>query len=364
MKKTNKFVFLCIVLLGVGFFTCPERVVRSMTEMMEKCAVSLIPGLFPFMVLGNMLVECGGADVLKKIFSWPAKKLFGLNGACALPVITGFVSGLPVGAAVTAELVKKGEISAEEGARVLCFCNNPGPAFILSALVSMLGCGTTEGVLLWVSVSLSALAAGICFGRGKLKNEGKKGKETEAYTGPGECLVNSVKKSVMSILNVCGFVLFFGVVNDLVTMWNFGRFSGCLTTGIMEVTNGCLKLSGLNLTPKTELSFASAFLGWSGLCAHAQVAAAVKGSGISLNKYIRAKAFQTIVSPVITLLLCKIVPFSLQTAKVTGTDPEFIVVSWSFVAIITVFGAVLLIISAFSVNRISAERSVKPHHSR
>jgi len=348
MKKTNKPVLLCVIFLGTAFLSCPQRVALSITGTMEKCMTSLIPGLFPFMILGNMLVECGGTELLKKLFSKITGRLFGLSGACSLPMAVGLISGLPVGATMTAELVKKGEITKEEGERVLCFCNNPGPAFVISAVAGMLGCGKAEGVILWASVVLSALVAGIFFGMGKKRIKISNNKTDTVYGGVGECVVNSVKKSVTGILNICGFVVFFGVVTDIILMWKPGHIAQIVTGGFFEVTNGCVKLSVWNPGKSIKLPFASAFLGWSGLCAHAQVAAAVSGCGISMKRYMRAKLLQTVASPVITHLLLKTIPFSVPATKVTETDPVYITAAWAFIALVVGFGIILTLFSVFS----------------
>ncbi|MFR7443414.1 MAG: hypothetical protein ACLUUO_08040 [Sellimonas intestinalis] len=50
-------------------------------------------------------------------------------------MLTGFLSGYPVGAKVTSDLVRDGRISRQEGAYLLSFCNNTSPGFLAGFVV-------------------------------------------------------------------------------------------------------------------------------------------------------------------------------------------------------------------------------------
>ena len=290
LKKSNVFLFVFSAFFCVLLIMFPQYAAVSGKNALKMCAESLIPSLFPFMVLGNLLVSCGGGEVLGRWLSVPMKRIFGLGGACSLPVVVGLISGFPVGATVTAELVKSGEISRDEGERVLCLCNNPGPVFVLSTVSGMLGCGRAGGLVLWLSVTLSAIVSGLLFGRGA---PSPRRAVVPTYENGAGCVVSSVKKSVVSMLNVCGFITFFGVIVNIVSAGS-GKLTGVLAGGILETATGCFKLSLWNISEK--LPIAAMILSWSGLSVHAQVAAAVDGSGISLGRYIRAKLVQAVAS--------------------------------------------------------------------
>ena len=50
-------------------------------------------------------------------------------------MITGFLCGYPMGAKVSADLVRTGRITQNEGAYLLSFCNNTSPVFIMNFIV-------------------------------------------------------------------------------------------------------------------------------------------------------------------------------------------------------------------------------------
>ena len=59
------------------------------------------------------------------------RPLFSLSGAGASALALGLCGGYPVGARTAAALVENGSLPREEGERLLAFCNNAGPGFLL-----------------------------------------------------------------------------------------------------------------------------------------------------------------------------------------------------------------------------------------
>ena len=68
-----------------------------------------------------------------------------------------------------------------------------------------------------------------------------------------------------------------------------------LAAGLLELTNGILRL-----TPdRRGFITAAGLLGWGGLSVHGQTAAVLSGSGVSLRRYLPAKALQGALSAVL-----------------------------------------------------------------
>ena len=71
---------LCLfmfVLLSGNAEIAGEHVTRGM----RICAETLIPSLFPFMVLSDILVSSGIGAVLGRFFTKPMQGIFGVSGA-------------------------------------------------------------------------------------------------------------------------------------------------------------------------------------------------------------------------------------------------------------------------------------------
>ena len=200
--------------------------------------------------------------------------------------------GPNLGAAYIADMERQGSITASEGERLLGFCNNSGPAFIIGAVGSGVFGSVKIGLLLYAVHIFSALAAGLFFRNRSFCGETQPVLLESIDTG--SVLAEAVKQAVASILNVCGFVLCFSVMVGLLDAkglfslacgflsshlgWEL-HFSRALLTGVLELGSAAGAMAGLDLTPH-NLALAAGVLGWGGLSVHFQTLAVLAGSKI------------------------------------------------------------------------------------
>ena len=212
-------------------------------------------------------------------------------------LLLGLVGGYPVGARTAAELVRRGELSPAEGARLLTFCNNAGPAFAIGvAGVSVFG-STRTGAWLYLLHCAAALLTGLLFCRRPLPVTAMPKRPVPPQTGLTGQFLRAVEGAVSAMARVCGFVVFFLVLLRLAE----GLIGPLppLAAGVLELTNGILRL-----TPdRRGFVTSAALLGWGGLSVHCQTAAVTAGSGISLRLYLPAKAVQAALSAGLAALL-------------------------------------------------------------
>ena len=134
-----------------------ETAAQAVRDGVQLCLTSVIPALFPFFAVSSLLVALGAASAAGRALARPFRQLFRCGGAGCAALLLGLVGGYPVGARTAAELVRRGELSPAEGARLLTFCNNAGPAFAIGvAGVSVFGSART-GVWLYLLHCAAAL---------------------------------------------------------------------------------------------------------------------------------------------------------------------------------------------------------------
>ena len=259
---------------------------------LELCSRLIIPSLFPFFVLSVLLNRLGLPGVLGRLFAPLSSRVYGISGAGASALLIGLTGGYPLGAAYIADMERQGSISASEGERLLGFCNNSGPAFIIGAVGSGVFHSVGIGLLLYAVHIFSALATGLFF---RCRSYCR---ETQPVlldsVPPAAAFSEAVRMSVVSVLNVCGFVVCFSVIVALLDAqglfslacgflserlgWEL-HFSRYLLTGIMELGSGIGAMEGLPCTPYT-LSLAAGILGWGGLSVHFQTMSVISDSKI------------------------------------------------------------------------------------
>ncbi len=262
------------------------------------CAGVMIPSLFPFFAVSSLLTAYGVPAALGRWLGGPMSRLFRVSGAGAAAFIVGVTGGYPLGAATAAELVRRGELSAGEGTRLICFCNNSGPAFIIGAAGAGVFGSPAWGLLLYAAHVLSALTAGVLLRGGGV---GPPSPPAPAPPPPelGAALTDAVRRSAEAVISVCGFVVLFmaltGVLDgsgllprltgELALRSGLGlAFCRAGLTGLLELGGGIGAMAGLPPTA-ANLALCAFLLGWGGLSVQLQTAAVVSGTGIKTARH-------------------------------------------------------------------------------
>lgn len=268
----------------------PQQMIDSARYALRLCAELIIPSLFPFFVVSGLLNRLGFSARLAGRISRPAARLYGISGAGATALFMGLIGGYPLGAAYIADMRRQGLISAEEGERLMGFCNNSGPAFLIGSIGAGVFGSARLGLWLYIIHILSALITGLFFrGSGRYKAQLPHLPESR-----GSALIDSVRQAAQSILSVCGFIVCFCVIIGLMdTGGYFSLFAGrlaaltglelhaarALLSGVLELGSGIGAMRGLSPSP-VNLAIAAGIVGWGGVSVHFQTYAVLAESDI------------------------------------------------------------------------------------
>ena len=199
-----------MALLLVRSAVAGEAVRRGLT----LCARSVVPALFPYFVVSGLFTSLGFAEGVGRRLAPVTEHLFGVGGAGASALFLGLLGGYPVGGRTAGQLYRAGRLEKDEAQRLLAFCNNAGPSFILG--VVGLGCfqSLRSGVALYVIHALSAVMVGLL-----QKKKGHPCRRSLLPSSPPEkilpAFIHSVQDSAGAMVRICGFVVFALVVQAL-----------------------------------------------------------------------------------------------------------------------------------------------------
>lgn len=314
--KNKIYIFIVIIIL-IGLITFSSQCLESAKEGLELCLAVVIPSLFPFFICSNLLIRLGFVSVLGTKCGFLMRPLFNVPGCGAFSFCIGILSGYPVGAKSVVQLYKQKLCTKTEAERLLAFCNNSGPLFIIGAVGTGLYHSPKVGIMLYASHILSALTIGLLFRFYKPK--GKKS-ENKNYIAPVFAAENFsqliglvIKDSISSIAMVCGFIVFFSVFITIIQAFSLLKMltwlfmligitsegAQGLAYGIIELTNG-IKLLAPNYTSLPLTGFLLAF---SGISVIMQVGGIIGKNKISLKTFIIAKLLQGLLAFVYTYFL-------------------------------------------------------------
>ena len=283
---------------------------NCMREGLSLCARAVVPSLFPFMVLSELLVASGAGEWLIFPIARPLEKLLGLSPAGCCAVVLGLVCGFPVGVRCAILGYEKGTVSRSECERILACSTIPSSAFLVSTVGTALWQNAKFGMLLYLCTVLSALLSGI-FLYAIEKREHKE-KSIQAALPPfkiyfeANMLPSAIKNATRSTLLICAYVVFFSTLTGAIGLI-LGRFGASQTThailsSLLELSGGVSAASGLADRQLARI-LTGAAIGWSGISIHCQMLSLCDGHDLSTRPYFIAKIIQAFSCPLMVTLI-------------------------------------------------------------
>lgn len=308
-------VLAVLVLVFLMLFS--SAAVAGASSGVSLCLNVIVPSLLPFFVLSYLLSELGLPRLLGRFAAPMMAKLFRVSGSGAAAFILGLSGGYPLGAATVCDLYTRGEVKKKEAQRLLGFCNNSGPAFVLGAAGAGIFRSTAVGLGLYLTHALAAVLVGVLL-RGRAKNSVSAASIEFAAGSFSQGFPRAIKRAVSACAVICGFVVFFSALNGILTAAGFfTAVSGSLAArtglemtwirslliGVLELSSGIGSLAGVPASPM-NLALAAFILGFGGLSVHCQTLALTTAAGLSCTRHFFSRILHGLVSAAIVLLGC------------------------------------------------------------
>ncbi len=292
-------ILFCVMSVAVLLLTFrhSELAISSMSGGMRLCVSTVIPALFPFMVLSELLVSSGAAKLVARIFGGVFEGLFGIRREGCIAFLLGIVCGFPIGTKSAVSLYENGKISRSELEHLLTFCNGPSSAFLISAVGVSLFSSREFGVMLYCAEIISATVIGavgrVFFSHKKRDDEETlaRGVRSQEESAGLQSVVSAVTSSASSMLYVCSFVVFFSSVTGILSAYadaaGLPRAIKTALIGFFEITGGVAAAS--SLPTYSACLCTAAIVGWSGLSVHFQLVSLCSDHKIAYRPYFLAK---------------------------------------------------------------------------
>ena len=302
MNLRNRFPLVAVLCCFSVLLLLPDVSAQAARDALALCAQTVIPSLFPFFVLSSLLIACGASELLSALLSPLMRPLFALSGAGAAALALGLCGGYPVGARTAAELVEGGALAKEEGERLLAFCNNAGPGFLLGICGAGIFSSSRAGAALYLIHIAAALLSGMLLCRAlpplPRSHAPRRALKRQHFSA---VFPAAVQNALTGCLNVSAFVVFFTVLARLLLHFLPQSFTAslpcALALGALELTSGVLSL------PCSRAGFlaCAALLGWGGVSVHCQTLSVLSASPLTARYYFAGKILQAVLSPLLAL---------------------------------------------------------------
>lgn len=309
-KKIRGFTLpiLCLA-MGGALLVYPKIAAQGVRQGLLLCVNVMVPSLFPFMTLCFYLLYAEGYRRMERRMAPVAKALFRQPG-CGLPVVLfGLVGGFPTGAKLAVKLCQKGQLTTAQARRLMTFCVNPGPAFLIGAVGSAMLGSKKAGLLLFLSLSLSSLIMGVL--SRFLKDDGEASAPVQTmqpdYRKP---LNRAVTDATAAIAGVCAWVVLFSCLLSFLSLLPQGsgtlrRFLQCS----LEVSDGCRALAEAGV----PLPVIALTVGWGGLCVHAQITDCLEAVAMPRKLFFVSRLLHGGLSALLCSWLVRLFPVTVST---------------------------------------------------
>lgn len=264
----------------------------------------MIPALLPFMILSGILIRMNLTESFSKIFHPILGKIYCCSKNVSYAILFGFLCGFPMGAKATADLLKSDKITCKEAEFLLAFCNNIGPVYFCSFVIPLLetrntipylfgmyGIPLLYGILLRFTIYKKPLNQSVP--KALIQSEEALKANQEEYIF--FALDASIKNSIQNILMLCGYMVFFNLLNILPHF----LFPSSLhyIAPLLEITGGLALLQDQNIY------YSLCVLAFGGLSCIAQTFTMIADTQMSILKYLVHKLIITMLT-VCYYLLC------------------------------------------------------------
>jgi sporulation integral membrane protein YlbJ len=260
------------------------------------CATTIVPSVFPFMILSSMMLGYGVFDRMQ-FPSSAFERVFRVNknGLCAY--LCGIFCGFPIGAKCAAEARMHALITQEECERLVIFSTNPSPAFLICGVGGLFG-SIKKGVLLYLITLLCGALIGIFLGRGRCAS-----KKEKAHLPLHFSLTEAVENAGLNTLYICSYLLLFSALIGILGAPISSPLLLSLLLPLLEIGSASSFLSSASIGAPTALALCAFAASFGGLCVHLQCAHVLKGTGISMKKFFLCKLFQGFLAMTAVLIL-------------------------------------------------------------
>ena len=276
---------------------------------------SVLPSLFPFMVLTGLLIRL---DIMKRLSSFISRKHAGqCNPATFLfTALIGLLCGYPMGLKTVAELKASKQLTKRQASLLISFANQPGPMFILGYALPMCDPDRNYSESFLIAFYGSVILTALFFAAWQQISAKRVQEVTDIVSSTVEVIsVNrpsffrvfedTILSSMITLTKIGGYMMFFSLITALLKA-SFPTHPDIILVcgGLMEMTSG---ISETIILPEfIKPYYVLGFISFGGLCVTAQSFSLGKLETKEQWRYLAAKSLQTLLALVLFFLMTNI----------------------------------------------------------
>lgn len=300
-RKISSFLtFAAFITFFLLCFAVSGSIASGISKGITLCATILIPSLFLFLVLSDLLEPMLRGRKIPKPLRLFSEYVLHIDGRLLYLFILGMLGGYPIGAKLIADETERNHISDDDARYLLRFCICGSPAFLISNVARVLWNDVRLGLILYAVQVFAGILIAFFTGKRHFVNyctvAGQHRKEAFSVL-----LVRSAQRSTRQMGMICGFVLLFCGFFSVIELIPLDALSMLLLKGFAEVTIGCQSVASL---PAFYQPIAvAAFTSFAGVCVHLQIMALCGKVKLRYGEFLKFRLLYTFIATALTALL-------------------------------------------------------------
>ena len=305
MKKIFNFIVILIsIFVFLELFFMRKIIYTSIMYALNIWVNNLIPSLFPFFIISDILINYNITAFIPKIIKKICKYIFNISDNMLLVFMLSMFSGFPTNARTTRTLYDKGVMTLDEANHILIFSHFANPAFILTTIAIYFFNNQKLGIVLLIIHYLSNLILGFCF-RFFFQYKDNPINKQVIPTSFGNIFINAIKNAIDTVITICGVIVVFMLLSSIIiNSFKFNSYTEMIIKGLFEITIGIEELSKLSLNSTYKLIISSMFLAFGGISVHIQVLSQIVGTKIKYSYFFMGRMYQMIISFILSYIIC------------------------------------------------------------
>ena len=307
--KHKKLITNILIFIIIFYLLMHSKVlVTSISDSTNIFITKLIPALFPYLLITEILINSGKIQRLSFGISSVISKMFHIPKNTTACVVVGFLLGYPNSAKYIAKLYEQKAINSTTATKLICFTSNANMSYIVATVGISMFQSVEIGIILTVSHFLSAIIIGIFFApsynNNIIQQTSTNSNSFEKIYSPFELLYVSIYGTLKTLAFIFAYTVIFSLIPQVIfSNLTVPQTLKAIIIGIFEISNGINSIQTLNLSLNLKLILTSFVLSFSSLMILVQIFSFVFKAKVKFKDLLKYKLLQGVISSIITYII-------------------------------------------------------------
>jgi len=307
-KYINFIICLLIIFFLFEIFDHTNIVASIFLNSSKLWFYNLLPTLFPFFIITDLLSNYGFVNYISKIFG-KVMNLFNVNEKSSYAFFMSIISGFPGNSKLIKELLDNKEINEQEATKLLTFTHFSNPLFIIGTIGTMFLNNKKLGILILIVHYFTNIIVGLLFKKIYKKEINNVNNNQTIIKLPFiKILIKSINNSINTMLLIYGIIIVTSLLVNIISVnLNISPYIKSILTGLIEMTQGLKLISELTIPITLKVTIITFFLSFGGISIHMQIMGILSEYKINYFIYLIARIIHASISSLLIYFILKFI---------------------------------------------------------